>query len=56
VVYLMSAQRRTMYFALAFNVRTEELEFIDMRQMSMKDTPFLMQSNIYYTLFKLKNP
>jgi hypothetical protein len=53
--YIFTAQGRTLYFALVFNVRSQELELIDVRQMSMKDNNALLQSNIYYTLFSLKN-
>jgi beta-barrel assembly-enhancing protease len=44
----------TLYFALAFNLRTHQLELLDLRVMAMRDTESLMLSNIYYTLFKLK--
>ncbi len=44
----------TLYFALAFNVRTQALELVDVRAMKMRDTHSLLQSNIYYTLFQLK--
>jgi hypothetical protein len=44
----------TLYFALGFNVRTQQIELIDLRQMEMNDNRFLLQSNIYYTLSKLK--
>ncbi|HEY0742571.1 MAG TPA: M48 family metalloprotease [Chryseosolibacter sp.] len=45
---------KTLYFAMVFNVRTQELEMLDIRAMAMRDTDHLLQSNIYYTLFKLK--
>jgi beta-barrel assembly-enhancing protease len=50
-----SPKGKTLYFALAFNVRTQAVEVADVRQMNMKDTNVLMQSNIYYTLFRIKN-
>jgi hypothetical protein len=37
-----------------FNVKTQELELSDVRAMSMKDSGSLLESNIYYTLFRLK--
>ena len=52
--HLFTAQGRTLYFALVFNARTQKLELVDWRQMGMKDNPSMLQSNIYYTLFKLK--
>jgi hypothetical protein len=50
-----SPKGKTLYFALAFNVRTQAVEVADVRQMNTKDTNVLLQSNIYYTLFRLKN-
>lgn len=52
--YMFTPDSRTLYFALAFNVRTQELELADVRQMHMKDNAAMLQSNIYYTLFSLK--
>jgi hypothetical protein len=52
--YVFTPQGNTLYFALVFNVRSQELELLDVRQMSMKDNNALLQSNIYYTLFSLK--
>jgi hypothetical protein len=48
------AQSKTLYFALVFDVSTQKLELLDLRQMNMKDNKSLLQSNIYYTLFKIK--
>jgi hypothetical protein len=45
---------RTLYFGLVFNVLTQQLEMVDMRNMPARDTPHILQSNIYYTLLKLK--
>jgi beta-barrel assembly-enhancing protease len=53
--YLFSSPGKTFYFAMLFNVRTEELILTDVRTMSMKDSPSLLESNIYYTLFKVKH-
>ncbi|HEY5747390.1 MAG TPA: M48 family metallopeptidase [Chryseolinea sp.] len=53
--YVFTADAATLYFALVFNVRTQELELLDVRPMAMKDNGALLQSNIYYTLFNLKN-
>lgn len=54
-IYLASGgETNTMYFALVFNVHTEQLEVVDLRSMPLKDNMHLMRSNIYYTLFKLK--
>jgi beta-barrel assembly-enhancing protease len=47
-------QGRTLYFGLVFNVITQQLELVDLRQMPARDTPNILQSNIYYTLLKLK--
>jgi hypothetical protein len=44
----------TLYFGLVFNVRTQAAELVDIRQMSSRDTALLLQSNMYYTLLKLK--
>ncbi len=52
---LLRPQSRTLYFSLVFNVRKQELEMVDLRLMGMKDSDLLLQSNIYYTLFKLNN-
>jgi hypothetical protein len=54
VVNIAAPKGSTLYFALAFNVRTQKLEFADLRTMAMRDTRYLLQSNIYYTLFNLK--
>jgi beta-barrel assembly-enhancing protease len=54
VAKLFVPRGNTLYFALAFNLRTHQLELADMRVMAMRDTESLMLSNIYYTLFKLK--
>ncbi|MBT1685936.1 M48 family metallopeptidase [Dawidia soli] len=45
---------RSMYFSLVFNVRTQALEVVDVRAMSVRDNANILQSNIYYTLLKLK--
>lgn len=52
--YVFTPQGRTLYFALVFNVRSQELELIDVRQMNIRDNNAVLQSNIYYTLFRLK--
>lgn len=52
--YVFTPQGRTLYFALVFNVRSQELELIDVRQMNVRDNDSVLQSNIYYTLFRLK--
>lgn len=44
----------TLYFGLVFNVRTQAAELVDIRRMWSRDTAVLLQSNMYYTLFKLK--
>jgi hypothetical protein len=51
---LVTPKGMTMYFGLVFNVRTQTLEVVDVRQMMERDSRSLLQSNIYYTLFKLK--
>lgn len=51
---LATPRGRTLYYALAFNVRTQGAEVVDMRYMKMRDTQYLLRSNIYYTLFQLK--
>jgi beta-barrel assembly-enhancing protease len=53
-VHVVRPQGKTMYFALVFDVRKQELEMVDLRYMGIKDSELLLQSNIYYTLFKLK--
>lgn len=45
---------RNLYFSLVFNVRTQALEVVDVRSMSVRDNANILQSNIYYTLLKLK--
>jgi hypothetical protein len=45
---------RNLYFSLVFNVRTQALEVVDVRAMSVRDNANILQSNIYYTLLKLK--
>jgi len=45
---------RTLYFGLVFNVLTQQMELVDLREMPARDTPNILQSNIYYTLLKLK--
>jgi hypothetical protein len=52
--YVFTPQGRTLYFALVFNVRSQELELIDVRQMNVRDNNSVLHSNIYYTLFRLK--
>jgi hypothetical protein len=54
LAYLIAPKGKTFYFALLFNVKTQELELSDVRAMSMKDSGSLLESNIYYTLFRLK--
>lgn len=54
VSMLVTPKGMTMYFGLVFNVRTQTLEVVDVRQMMERDSRSLLQSNIYYTLFKLK--
>jgi Zn-dependent protease with chaperone function len=54
LVHIFKPSGKTLYFALVFNVRTQELELVDIRSMVMKDNESLLQSNIYYTLSKLK--
>jgi hypothetical protein len=44
----------TLYYAIALNVRTQEVEFADVRTMAMRDSEALLRSNIYYTLSRLK--
>lgn len=44
----------TLYFGLVLNVRTQAVELVDLRQMQMRDTRYLLQSNMYNTLLKLK--
>lgn len=53
-IYLATGETSTLYFALVFNVRTEQLEVVDLRSMPLRDNAHMMRSNIYYTLFKLK--
>jgi beta-barrel assembly-enhancing protease len=53
--YLVTPRGRTFYFALLFNVRTQQLELSDLRMISMKDSPSLLESNLYYTLFRVKD-
>jgi beta-barrel assembly-enhancing protease len=53
--YLLAPRGKTFYFALLFNVRTQQLELSDIRIMSMKDSSSLLESNIYYTLFKVRD-
>jgi len=45
---------RTLYFGLVFNVLTQQLELVDLRQLPARDNPNILQANIYYTLLKLK--
>jgi beta-barrel assembly-enhancing protease len=52
--YVVSPKGKTLYFAIVFNVRTQELELLDVRPIAMKDSESLLQSNIYYTLSMLK--
>jgi hypothetical protein len=52
--YLFRPQGKTLYFALVFDVRKQELEMVDLRAMDVRDSEILLQSNIYYTLFMLK--
>lgn len=54
LAHIVKPSGKTLYFALVFNVRTQELEMADIRSIGMKDSEALLQSNIYYTLFKLK--
>lgn len=51
---IFSTHGATLYFALGFNVRTQQIELIDLRSMTVNDNRPLLQSNIYYTLFNLK--
>jgi hypothetical protein len=51
---LFMSKSRTLYFALTFNVKTQQLALIDLRGIEMKDSKSLLQSNIYYTLFRLR--
>jgi beta-barrel assembly-enhancing protease len=44
----------TLHFGLVFNVRTQQVELVDLRQIDMRDNPYLRQSNMYYTFLKLK--
>jgi beta-barrel assembly-enhancing protease len=53
--YFFTPRGRTYYFALMFNVKTQELELSDLRSMSMKDSASLLESNIFYTLFRISN-
>jgi beta-barrel assembly-enhancing protease len=55
VVKLITPRSNTMYYAVIFNVRTQKVEVLDVRYLSMKDNSSVMQSNLYYSLFKLKN-
>jgi hypothetical protein len=48
--------KQTYFFAFTFDTREDNLLSSDVRLMKLKDNTALMQSNIYYTLFKLKNP
>lgn len=54
-IYLLTPDKDTLYFSLTFNTTTEQIISADVRQMSMKDNNSLLQSNIYYSLFKLKH-
>jgi hypothetical protein len=54
LAYMVSPKGKTLYFAIVFNVRTQELELLDVRPIAMKDSETLLQSNIYYTLSMLK--
>jgi Zn-dependent protease with chaperone function len=54
LAHIVKPSGKTLYFALVFNVRTQELEMVDIRSIGMRDSEALLQSNIYYTLFKLK--
>jgi hypothetical protein len=49
-------KKHTFFFAFTFDTRRESLLANDVRLMKMKDNNPLLQSNIYYTLFKLKHP
>ncbi|AYB33705.1 M48 family metallopeptidase [Chryseolinea soli] len=53
-IHVFVPKSETLYFALVFNVRTQEMELLDMRPMALRDNKALLQSNIYYTLLKLK--
>lgn len=53
--YLAAPRGKSLYFAVAFNVKTQKVELVDVRAMQMRGTSYLLQSNIYYTLFNLKH-
>jgi hypothetical protein len=55
VLKMIRPKGNTLYYSLVFNVRTQKLEVADVRFMSIPDSAPLLQSNIYYSLFKLKN-
>lgn len=47
--------KHTFFFSFTFDTRRESLLDNDVRFMKLKDNNALLQSNIYYTLFKLKH-
>ncbi len=56
MLYLnLKPDKNSLYFSLTFDVRNEGIIGGEMRKMKMKDNESLLQSNIYYTLFKLKH-
>lgn len=48
-------QKNAFYFSYTFDVRNEGVVEGEMRRIKMRDNESLLQSNVYYTLFKLKN-
>ncbi|MTI22555.1 hypothetical protein E1176_16100 [Fulvivirga sp. RKSG066] len=55
IVGLFTPDRDTIYLSLTFNADTERVVSADVRKMNLKDSESLLQSNIYYSLFKLKH-
>ncbi len=51
----LKPEKNAFYFSFTFDVRNEGIVEGDMRSIKMRDNESLMQSNIYYTLFQLKN-